>query len=636
MCVYASGITAGALDGAEEEPEEISPLWDDSAEPSEYGLIPEVFVDEDGEIVVPELVPQIERYADYPSYYNSYEEGFVTGVKSQGAYGVCWSFAGLSCAETSFIMKGLADRKLDLSERHLNWFTFGADCDVSDPLYGGCLNLGTGAYNKGGNSGNVTSTLARGCGPVEEELFPYSYTEPIDEMYRYMSLGRLNETAQFSPSDISGIKGAVMEYGSLFCGMNYITSVSKYGADYLNDDTWGYYCPVAATADTDAAHAVTIVGWDDNFGRENFIDTPEGDGAWIIKNSHGTGSGDKGFFYLSYYDKTYGVPGIHKIVAFDMAPSDDYSKVYQYDAERYTGKGYGKMSNGDLRSVAGANIFTAQRDESIEAVSFYTTYADTDYTIQVYRGLSGSSPTSGSLVLSRDGCCPYAGYHTVELDVPVFVEEGESFSVVVILSPNSAGKAYMSVDKYAPRSGQSFLTYYYNGSFAAWNDTREKFGCNVCIKAFANAAAESGIGITAQPEDTEVIEGLDASLTVKAVGEGLSYSWQRLTDEGWTDMDGEVSSVLILRNVGCDMDGESFRCVVRGLGGSVTSDKAAVRVKTAEEVNASQIADMSVSEGVAFVNAFTERYDKEGKDTVVLTEAQLLAVEKVLGHDMGG
>ncbi|MGN1106991.1 MAG: lectin like domain-containing protein, partial [Huintestinicola sp.] len=542
---------------------------------------------------------------------------------------VCWSFAGLSCAETSFIMKGLADRKLDLSERHLNWFTFGADCDVSDPLYGGCANLGTGAYNKGGNSGNVTSVLARGCGPVEEELFPYSYTEPIDEMYRYMSLGRLNETAQFSPSDISGIKGAVMEYGSLFCGMNYITSMSKYGADYLNDDTWGYYCPVAATADTDAAHAVTIVGWDDDFSRYNFSDTPEGDGAWIIKNSHGTGSGDKGFFYLSYYDKTYGVPGIHKIVAFDMAPSDDYSKVYQYDAERYSAAKYGVSS-------AGANIFTAQRDESIEAVSFYTTDADIDHIIQVYRGVSGTSPVSGTLVFSQEGSSPYAGYHTAELDVPVFVEEGESFSVVVILSTNSAGKSYVSHDKYAPREGQSFYTSYKNGKFGTWKDMKTEHGGNVCIKAFTNAAAESGIGITVQPGDTEVIEGLDALLTVKAVGEGLSYSWQRLTDGGWTDMDGEVSSVLILRNVRCDMDGKSFRCVVRCPGGSVTSDTAEVRVKTAEEVNASQIADMSVSEGVSFVNAFTERYDKEGKDTVVLTEAQLLAVEKVLAHDMGG
>ena len=485
MFANMTGISAGALDETDTEFESETVFLERCvSEPSKYGLVNEGFVDENGEIAVFDFVPEIERYDVLPSYYNAYQKGYVTKVKDQGTYGVCWSFAGLSCVESSLIIKGVKDSSIDLSERHLNWFTNGADCaDQNDPLYGGCLNLGTEAYDYGGNSGNVTAVLARGSGPVEERFFPYSYTDPIDESYRYNSLARLSETAEFSPSDINGIKYAVMQYGSLYCSMNYFTSVKNDGADYLRDDTAGYYCPVSPTMYTECGHAVTIVGWDDNFSKDKFLKTPEGDGAWIIKNSHGTKSGDNGFFYLSYYDKTYGAPGINDIVAFDMAPADEYGNVYQYDAN------FGFMAGYIDCSTAGANIFTAEENEAVEAVSFYTNSADTDYIIQVYTGLVGSSPTSGTLAYSSEGISPYAGYHTVELDTPVSVAKGESFSVVVIVSPNSEGKAYMAFDTYAPKEGQSYMTYYYNGRFGSWEDTKNNgYERNVCIKAFTNAA----------------------------------------------------------------------------------------------------------------------------------------------------
>lgn len=35
-------------------------------------------------------------------------------------------------------------------------------------------------------------------------------------------------------------------------------------------------------------HAVTIIGWDDNYSKDNFVSKPERDGAWIVKNSYGT------------------------------------------------------------------------------------------------------------------------------------------------------------------------------------------------------------------------------------------------------------------------------------------------------------------------------------------------------------
>ena len=53
--------------------------------------------------------------------------------------------------------------------------------------------------------------------------------------------------------------------------------------------------------------AVTIIGWDDNYSRENFLDDhmPPADGAWLVKNSWGSGEND--FPYKGWSD--WGIPG---------------------------------------------------------------------------------------------------------------------------------------------------------------------------------------------------------------------------------------------------------------------------------------------------------------------------------------
>ena len=51
-------------------------------------------------------------------------------------------------------------------------------------------------------------------------------------------------------------------------------------------------------------HAVLIIGWDDNFSRNNFPEDnrPQKDGAYIVLNSWGSEWGENGVFYLSYED----------------------------------------------------------------------------------------------------------------------------------------------------------------------------------------------------------------------------------------------------------------------------------------------------------------------------------------------
>jgi hypothetical protein len=76
-------------------------------------------------------------------------------------------------------------------------------------------------------------------------------------------------------------------------------------------------------------HAVTIVGWDDNYSRNNFVEghRPSTDGAYIVLNSYGEESFDNGYMYISYEDsfiesECYCVTGTH---------TKDYNNIYQSD-----------------------------------------------------------------------------------------------------------------------------------------------------------------------------------------------------------------------------------------------------------------------------------------------------------------
>ena len=93
-----------------------------------------------------------------------------------------------------------------------------------------------------------------------------------------------------------------MKYGAIYTTMDYENNSfnTKYNTYYDSNFSGSNN------------HAVTIVGWDDGYDRNKFIDysngkVPPGNGAFIVKNSRGTSWGDKGYFYISDYDKNIGI-----------------------------------------------------------------------------------------------------------------------------------------------------------------------------------------------------------------------------------------------------------------------------------------------------------------------------------------
>lgn len=401
--------------------------------------------------------------AAYPTAYDLRDHGKLTPIRNQADCGSCWSFAAYGSLESCL----LTGKQTDFSENHM--------IDMHGFDWGPCLK---------GNFDIATAYLARWGGPVPEKSYPYQYLLASTAL-------PATKTALANPYHVqnvemfaltqNNVKAAVQKYGAV--GICFY-----YGSSYYNSSSYGYYC---AASGTGTNHCVAIVGWDNNYSKSNFNNTPSGKGAYLVRNSWGTAWGDKGYFWISYYDKSLA----SNAYAFNNAEATtNYNTIYQYDTLGMT-SGYGYSG-----STAGwmANIFKATPlGTKIAAVSFYAPVNNTSYAVYVYNKVtvSGSSdspvvaPRSGTLVASKSGKVT-AGYHTVKFSTVGKVTSGSNFSVVVKLT--TPGYTYpipleYPWSNYSSRAcaipGQSYVSS--NGS--SWADIQAQYAnTNVCVKAFAN------------------------------------------------------------------------------------------------------------------------------------------------------
>ena len=463
-----------------------------------FGYIPDNFINKENLLVHRE--PQLRKSNSgnedvLPSSYTVSSESKIP-IKDQGYYGTCWAFATLASAESTYYEK--TQKELDLSELQLAFFGY-HNQGVEDKLNlikedGLCIpyeDFKTNLLQSGGNFSISASMLAQGIGAVSEKNMPYSI---LDQNYysleRFQNLLNstygsnyndkcykeseyyLTDSDMMLGSDIRSIKEALYKNGAVAVSYYAIGSIES--NIYYNSKTFAYYCFDESQL---ANHAVTIVGWDDNFSKENFKDgkdpenkkpIPENNGAWLVKNSWGEIDGNKGYFWLSYEDK---VLASQECVQYFVEPAEDL-RIYQYDGtypDKYT------HDSSNPKKVEYGNIYVAQEDEEIKKVGYYTTSANTRTTIKVYRNVK-TAPDDGKLFINEeagytDKTCmsedTYVGYHTVNLPEKVCIGEGEKFSVVIsqeniynndikgCASTSSYGGWMEMTDEAA--SGQSFL-----------------------------------------------------------------------------------------------------------------------------------------------------------------------------------
>ena len=311
--------------------------------------------------------------------YSSVDAGYVTSVKNQMSTGSCWAHAGMSILETAAIKEGKATTNLDLSEMHLVYSTNAqafSDKTIKNRFYlGGPLS----SKNNGGNIIMTASYMFSGLGAVENKLFPLksysSYKDgevvPVDSSGKEKQIttqefATIDSTPQFYVNDfyraygnskscyssVNDMKKMILNYGSVQATINWDNSYVHNSYYFINNSA------------TTTNHAITLVGWDDTIEASKFgLSDESKKGAWIMKNSWGTSRGNKGYYYVSYYDYTI----CTNVATFSGIDNNNYDYVYDSTGMYYASALYGLTNS----SVYQASVFTKEgTSEYLEKVSF--------------------------------------------------------------------------------------------------------------------------------------------------------------------------------------------------------------------------------------------------------------------------
>lgn len=429
--------------------------------------------------------PEISAASNLPSSvdlrnYNG--KNYVTPVKTQ-LFGDCWAFSIAAASEISYLYAndlgvpaGEENNNVNFSEKYLSWYVYngitkedvtigkvpasqvGEGYDLSELV----KEDADAVFFFGGQGYAGENCFASGFLPVDENasvngeyVYAYSgkYSKTVDGELQYVASDDwsipLGTEYRNPPSDafyrgsaqLPSPAGKDAEENYVFNkeGVDAIKSEISKGhgvtfgikaSENINTANWAIY-----NIKGKPNHAVTVVGYDDNYPKENFTkatqkySTPPENGAFIVKDTRGENYANNGYLYVSYYDRTIQDPVCYYI---DKADSVTYKNT-NYD--QYDLLLSGLCCNSDYEDeVKMANVFEACEDEFLFAIEYRTIKPDTSVHYEIYKNPESGSPSSGTLLEEGNSLHPWGGYHKLELKNEYELKKGEKYSVILTLT----------------------------------------------------------------------------------------------------------------------------------------------------------------------------------------------------------
>ena len=353
-------------------------------------------------------------------------------TKDQQETNSCWAFAALTSLETNLALsdyrQDIKAKTYDFSERHMEYATskLFENNETNESGYNRTV-------GEGGQWYTAESYLTNGSGAVPETEMPFENNENLIEINQIKNKtvsSQVYDTIDFPDYNaqddaekskiMNKIKKHIQENGSVFASIHGNSALGD--ENCYKEETEAKYCN--NTTSHVADHAISIVGWDDNYSVENFSENarPSNNGAWIVKNSWGN---IREYMYVSYEDCN-----ISKILCgIEKATNKvDYENIYQYD--EYFPATYVEFNNSKIMLC---NVFDKKTDAN-EYLTQVALYAPETYTCKVYVNPNGTEKTKKDMQLielkTGETETVEAGYHTLEFAEPLKIN-ANSFVVII-------------------------------------------------------------------------------------------------------------------------------------------------------------------------------------------------------------
>ncbi len=386
---------------------------------------------------------------DLPKSYSSKDLGYTTPVRQQDT-NTCWAYSSLATFETLLLKSG--ETVEHFSPQHMN-------------IWGTTENSGLGWQREDLNFDGGYSYIAMGYlsswnGPLLESELPVgsdrdAYDNANSRYSPDYGVTKIKYVDRKTP--VETIKSYIMDYGAV---------LANYNADtdrFMNSETDSFYCS-DETIPTNAlqGHAVSIVGWDDNYPKEKFStsnsgDTPNENGAWLFKNSWGDVNANGGYFWISYEDAWlfHEIFGPSFTIA-DYINLDGSHKIYQN--EIYGATAQFSFITDEYRTPANAityiNVFDFGSEFSmLDKVVFESTSFGADFTVY-YIPVYGDKPTRKTSTWTKlyTGTVDYTGYISVDIN-DFEVPEGKGAIGICVDNTNTYNENKNNAGyKYIPNS----------------------------------------------------------------------------------------------------------------------------------------------------------------------------------------
>ena len=388
-----------------------------------------------------------------PRVYDLRKQGGVTSIKNQYKDGGCRSFASLAALESHIKIKDGVE--LDLSENNME-------------MRHGFYFMGK-KTREGRNRESDIPYLINGLGPILEADDPYTPMKDSNgQKPEYLTRTQVDALTPVSDKDrvrlvmgfeflkkidtknltseedekLVQIKTAIKKHGAVVSNI-YMTH-DGYGtfpysnATYYNPAKYAYYADGKDGKYTNGAnHAITIVGWDDNFSKDNFTTKPPIDGAWIVKDAQTTEFGENGYFYVSFASVSMGEDAY---VFTDVRAGNTYAGIYQHDEVALSS--YLRSDFFAAKTVLFNRYQPKEDGQVLKEIGFYTTKPNAEYEIYLIEDFAAFKTAANAYDDEEDfytfiqaykvfsGTEETAGYHTKKLkDKDLALTKNKAFAL---------------------------------------------------------------------------------------------------------------------------------------------------------------------------------------------------------------